>query len=278
MNPLVSTDWLATQPHSPDLRIIDATYLDAALNRDARAEYDAEHIPGAVFIDLGELRNIANPLPMMMPARMKFARAMQAIGVGERDRIVLYDSSPWHTSARAWFMLRAFGATDVALLDGGIAKWSAEGRTLVGGAERPRRATFTAHDPDGVRTLDEVAQALRTADAQLVDARSAARFTGDEPDPRPGVVPGHMPGAINLPYGQLFEADGTWKTGDALAAAFTDAGVDLNRRVITTCGSGITAAVLAFGLHLLDRDATLYDGSWSEWGAAPGTQKVTGAA
>jgi thiosulfate/3-mercaptopyruvate sulfurtransferase len=278
MTPLVSTDWLAAQPHG-SVRVVDATFLDPASGRDARAEYDAEHIPGAVFMNLAELRNIADPRPMMMPGRMKFAQAMQALGVGDRDNVVLYDTSPWHTSARAWFMLRQFGARSVAILDGGLAKWKAEGRVTVGGDERPRRAKFDGRtDPEDVRTLHDVQQAIRTADAQLLDARSPARFTGEEADPRPSVAPGHMPGAKNLPYTRLFNDDGTWKTGDALAQAFADAGVDLNKRVITTCGSGITAAVLAFGLHLLDRDAALYDGSWSEWGAAPETEKVTGPA
>ncbi|WP_425230572.1 sulfurtransferase [Sphingomonas sp.] len=277
MDDLVSTDWLAAQPHAADLRVVDATYVDAATGRDPAAEYAAAHIPGAVFLDLGELRNIADPRPMMMPSRMKFAGRMQALGIGDRDRIVLYDDSPWRTSARAWFMLRQFGARSVALLDGGLAKWKAEGRLLVGGDERPRRAKFDGRtEPEDVRTLDEVQQALRLADAQLLDARSAARFTGDEPDPRPGVAPGHMPGAKNLPSGDLFNPDGTWKTGDALAQAFAAAGVDLNRRIITTCGSGITAAVLSFGLHLLGRDSALYDGSWSEWGASPATAKAMG--
>lgn len=278
MDALVTTDWLAGALGARDLRVVDATYVDARTGRDPAAEFAAAHIPGAVFLNLGELRDVNSPLPMMLPSLPRFASRMQALGLGDGVRIVLYDSSPWHTAARAWWMLRQFGVRDVALLDGGLAKWRAEGRAVAAGEEPIRPRHFTPRGrPEDVRTLDQVRLALATGDAQVVDARSEPRFTGAEPDPRPGVEPGHMPGAKNLPYGHLFTPDGAWKTGAALAAAFTDAGVDPDRRIVATCGSGVTAAVLLFGLHLLGRDGALYDGSWSQWGADPSTPKATGA-
>jgi thiosulfate/3-mercaptopyruvate sulfurtransferase len=204
---------------------------------------------------------------------------MQSLGVGDGSRIVLYDASPLHTAARAWFMLRTFGVTDVAILDGGLAKWRAEGRPTASGAERLRHRHFTVRpNAAGVRTLAQMQANLDSHAEQVLDARSAARFTGEEPDPRPATAAGHIPGSKHLHYGALFDADGTWKTGDALRAAFDGAGIDLSKPLVTTCGSGITASVLAFGAHLLGREAAVYDGSWSEWGADPATPKATGPA
>lgn len=274
MDALVSTEWLANELDANDLVVLDATYLDAALGRDAAVEYARAHIPGARFMYLGELRDTADPLPMMLPAPDRFADRMSALGVGDDSRIVLYDASPWHTAARAWWMLRHFGARDVAILDGGWARWRAEGRPIAAGNEHPRPARFTSIPSDRVRTRDQV----RATTEQLLDARSTARFTGAEGDPRPGVAPGHIPGSRNLPYTQLFRADGTWKQGEDLRAAFERAGIDIDRPIVTTCGSGITAAVLLFGLHLLGRDGALYDGSWSEWGADATTPKAVGPA
>lgn len=278
MDALVTTEWLAGELDAGDLRVVDATYLDASLGRDPAAEYERGHIPGAVFMNLGEQRDTGSDLPMMLPAPEKFASRMQSLGLGDGSRIVLYDDSPWRTAARAWWMLRHFGAHDVALLDGGFAKWKAEGRPIASGREQLRHRHFTIWaDPMSVRTKEQVGAALASGDEQLLDARSAARFTGEEPDPRPGAAAGHMPGAMNLPYTQLFNADGTWKRGDALRQAFAASGVDLDRPIVTTCGSGITASVLLFALHLLGRGGALYDGSWSEWGSDAGTPKATGA-
>ena len=283
MDALVTTEWLAgelgAQDLSGDLRVVDATYLDASLGRDPAAEYEREHIPGAVFMNLGELRDTDSDLPMMLPSPEKFASRMQSLGLGDGSRVVLYDNSPWRTAARAWWMLRYFGAHDVAILDGGLAKWKAEGREVASGKEQMRHRHFTAWaDAKSVRTMDQVKAALEAGDEQVLDARSAARFTGEEPDPRPATHAGHMPGAKNLPYDRMFNADGTWKTGDVLRAAFADAGVDVDRAIVATCGSGVTGSTLLFGLHLLGKDGALYDGSWSEWGADRSTAKVTGAA
>ena len=281
MDALVTTEWLAAEMGASDLRVVDATYFanfPGEAPRDAAAEYEAAHIPGAVFMNLGELRDTDSDLPMMLPSAEKFASRMQSLGLGDGSRIVLYDNSPHHTAARAWWMLRTFGAHDVAILDGGLAKWQAEGRETASGKETLRHRHFTVWaDHKNVRTLDQMKANVDGGAEQVVDARSAARFTGEEPDPRPATHAGHIPGSKNLPQGQLFNADGTWKTGDALARAFVDAGVDLDRPMVATCGSGITAAVLAFGAHLVGKEMPIYDGSWSEWGADRSTPKAMGA-
>jgi thiosulfate/3-mercaptopyruvate sulfurtransferase len=281
MDALVTTEWLAAEMGASDLRIVDATYFanfPGEAPRDAAADYEAAHIPGAVFMNLGELRDTDSDLPMMLPSAEKFASRMQSLGLGDGSRIVLYDNSPHHTSARAWWMLRTFGAHDVAILDGGLAKWQAEGRETASGKESLRHRHFTVWaDQKNLRTLDQMKANVDSQAEQVVDARSAARFTGEEPDPRPATHAGHIPGSKNLPQGQLFNADGTWKTGDALRQAFTDAGVDLDKPMVATCGSGITAAVLAFGAHLVGKDMPIYDGSWSEWGADRSTPKAMGA-
>lgn len=279
MDALVTTEWLAGELGASDLRVVDATYVDGSLGRDPAAEYEQGHIPGAVFMNLGELRDTDSDLPMMLPTPEKFASRMQSLGLGDGSRIVLYDDSPWRTSARAWWMLRTFGAHDVAILDGGLAKWRAENRNLAQGKEQLRHRHFTVWaDQKGVRSLDQMKALLESGDEQILDARSAARFTGEEPDPRPATHAGHMPGAKNLPYTGILNDDGTYKQGDALRSAFQAAGIDLDKPIVATCGSGVTGSVLAFGLHLLGKDAALYDGSWSEWGADKGTAKVMGAA
>lgn len=280
MNPLVSTEWLASELGKNDLRIVDATLFLPEHARNARSEFEAAHIPGAVFMDLDEIVDTSSGLPHMLPASEKFASRMQALGLGDGSRIVVYDNSPLKSAARAWWMLNVFGAHEVAILDGGFAKWQAEGRGVESGKPVVRHRHFTAwQDNSLVRTLDQMVDNLKTKAEQVLDARSAGRFAGTDPEPRAGLRGGHMPGARNLPAGELFNEDGTWKQGDALRAAFTNAGIDLDKPVVTTCGSGITASSLAFGMHLLGKkDVGLYDGSWAEWGGRSETPVVTGAA
>lgn len=277
MDSLVTTDWLADSLGDPDLRIAEASwFLDAT---DAHSLYEEAHLPGAVFFDLAGLADPDTDLPMMLPRPDRFAAAMAALGLGRDDRIVLYDRSPHHTSARAWWMLRLFGARRVALLDGGYAKWVAEGRAVERGTLALPPADFAAGFAAGaVRSLDQMRAAAEAGDVQIVDARSPARFAGREPEPRAGVVPGHIPGSLNLPYAALFEPDGTWKRGDRLRGTFANFGIDLGRPAIATCGSGVTAAVLAFGAHRLGHELPIYDGSWAEWGAHPSTPKESDAA
>ena len=270
MTPLVTTEWLAGELGANDLRIVDASLFMADAGRHARAEFEAAHVPGAVFLDLDELVDTASPLPNMLPPPEKFASRMQALGLGDGSRIVVYDNSPLHSAARAWWMLTVFGAHEVALLDGGFAKWQAEGRPLESGKPVVRHRHFTVWaDPRPVRTMAQMTDNLRSKAEQVVDARSAGRFAGTEPEPHPGLRSGHMPNAKNLPQTDLFNPDGTWKKGAELKSAFDAAGVDLDKPLVTTCGSGITAAVVAFGATLLGaKDVALYDGSWSEWGAS----------
>jgi thiosulfate/3-mercaptopyruvate sulfurtransferase len=205
---------------------------------------------------------------------------MQSLGLGDGSRIVLYDDSAVKTSARAWFMLKMFGAHDVAILDGGIAKWKAEGRPLTQGKEKLRHRHFTAwQDDKDVRNKADMLKNLHSKAEQVLDARGAARFTGEDADPRPNIAAGHIPGSRNLPYTQLYNADGTFKDKAGIKAALEGAGIDLGKPVVTTCGSGVTASVLLFAMHLIGKDDTaLYDGSWSEWGADTDTPKELGAA
>ena len=278
MDSLVSTEWLAKELGASDLRIVDASWhLDA---RDAAVEYEAGHIPGAVFMDLGGLADTTTDLPMMLPAAEKFASRMQSLGLGDGSRIVLYDDSDVKTAARAWWMLRLFGAHQIAILDGGLAKWKSEGREVKAGKETLRHRHFTVwKDASHIRTKDQMLANLDSKAEQVVDARGAGRFEGREAEPRLGVNPGHIPGSKNLPMSGLFNADGTWKTGDALRAAFKDAGVDVDAPIAATCGSGVTASAIAFGAHLLGNDkVAVYDGAWSEWGADKDTPKEIGAA
>ncbi len=280
MDALVTTEWLANELGASDLRVVDASYFLPADGRDAAADYEAGHIPGAVFLDLGDVSDASSPLPMMLPGAEKFASRMQSLGLGDGSRIVLYDDSPYKSAARAWWMLaEVFGAHSVAILDGGLAKWKAEGRPLAMGKETLRHRHFTVwKDEKVVRTKAQMLANIDSKAEQVLDARGAARFTGEERDPRPGVAAGHIPGSFNLPYGQLFNADGTYKQGDALKSAFESAGIDLSKPIITTCGSGLTAATLLFGAHLLGKsDIALYDGSWSDWGTDAATPKATGA-
>ena len=280
MESLVSTEWLQAALGEPDLRVIDATIFLPNAGREARSEYETEHIPGAVFMDLDEIVDPASPLPHMLPPAEKLASRMQSLGLGDGDRFVLYDNSPLHSAARAWWMLRSFGARQVAILDGGLAKWKAEARPTEGGTSGVRRAHFTPRlNEEAVAHLDHVRGILEKGSHEIVDARPASRFAGEDAEPRPGVSPGHIPGSRNVPQGNLFNADNSWKRGEELRRAFEEAGVDLSKPMVTTCGSGVTAAAPLFRPRLPGKeDVELYDGSWPEGGSDPSPPKGVGAA
>ncbi|MFC3173579.1 3-mercaptopyruvate sulfurtransferase [Novosphingobium bradum] len=280
MTSLVTVEWLANEMGASDLRIVDATKHLPEAGRDARAEYGEGHIPGAVFMNLEDLVEPAAPVENTLPSAERFASRMQALGLGDGSRIILYDDSAVKSSARAWFMLRMFGANLVAILDGGLGAWIAAGQPLAKGVETRRHRHFTAwSDPAQVRSKAQLVANLASRAEQVVDARGAARFTGASPEQRPGLAPGHIPGSLNVPYTALFNPDGTYKSPDDLRAVFTAAGVDLSRPVVTTCGSGVTACVVGFALHLIGKDdVALYDGSWAEWGADPALPKALGEA
>lgn len=280
MESLVSTQWLASELGASDLRIVDASAFLPEHSRDPVLEYEACHISGAVFMNLAELTDPERPGLNMLPSAERFASKMQSLGLGDGSRIVLYDDSPVKTATRAWFMLTMFGAANVALLDGGIAKWKAEGRPCAQGKETLRHRHFTVwSDERQVRSKADVLANLESKAALVVDARGAGRFTGEVAEVKPGLASGHIPGARNVHYAMMFKPDGTWKSPEEIRAVFDAAGVDLSRPLITSCGSGVTANVLIFAAHLIGKhDVALYDGSWSEWGADPETPKETGAA
>jgi thiosulfate/3-mercaptopyruvate sulfurtransferase len=277
MDDLVSTAWLAKNLGQPDLTIVDSSWFMPALGRDARQEYLAVHIPGARFLDIDEVADRNSTAPHMLPSAAEFGRAMEKLGVGKDDRIVVYDNSPTRTAARGWFMLRHFGAAQVAILDGGLQKWLLEGHPTEKGQAPRRAARFEAVErPGEVVTKRQVNSGLGVP---LIDARGRARFEGTEADPRPGVAPGHIPGARNLPYSDLYNPDGTLKSPEEIRRLFIAAGADPDRPFVASCGSGVTANSLIFAARLLgNRDTRLYDGSWSEWGADPRTPKQQGPA
>jgi thiosulfate/3-mercaptopyruvate sulfurtransferase len=275
MDALVSTEWLAQ--HLAEVTVVDSSWFMPSLGRSGRDEYLQAHIPGARFLDIDAVSDRANPVPHMLPSAAEFGAAMEELGIGSNDRIVVYDNSATRTAARGWFMLRHFGARDVAILDGGFQKWVAEGRPTESGEPKAREARFDAQaDPAEVVAKQEI---LDGSGGLLLDARGAGRFEGSEADPRAGVAPGHIPGAHNLPFGSLYNEDGTFKSKDEIRCAFAAAGIDPAQPFTATCGSGVTANSLIFAAYLLGHDGNrLYDGSWSEWGGDPATPKALGPA
>lgn len=275
---LVSTAWLAGHLSSPDVRIVDGSWYLPAMRRDAKAEFLAAHIPGAVHFDIDEIADTASPLPHMLPKPEKFAARAKKLGLGDGNRIVVYDGPGLFSAARVWWMFRVFGHEDVAVLDGGLRKWQAEGRPTESGPPAPRERHFTARvNSLLVRELEGVKRNLATGREQVVDARSPGRFAGREPEPRPGLRGGHIPGARNLPFGEMTDpATGTLLPAPALAAKFRAAGIDPDKPVVASCGSGVSACALALGLHLIGaRQVAVYDGSWSEWGGRGDTPVET---
>jgi thiosulfate/3-mercaptopyruvate sulfurtransferase len=270
---LVSSDWLATHLDDPSVRMADGTYFLPHLKRDAGAEFRARHIPGAVWFDIDDIKDPANPLPHMLPDAATFAAKVGALGLGNDHAIVAYDALGLMSAARVWWMLRVFGHDNVAVLDGGLPKWLKEGRPIASGAPAPRPTQFSARlRPALVRDLAAVAADLASRREQVVDARSRGRFAGTEPELRAGLRGGHMPGAKNLPYTDLLGPDATMLPPDQIAAKFHAAEVDPAQPIVTSCGSGVTACVLALGLHLIGQpDAAVYDGSWTEWGGRSDT-------
>ena len=267
--PVVPTSWLAEHRFDPSLVVVDASWYLSAMNRNAREEYLAGHVPGAVFWDLDALSEQRTPLPHMLPDPARFGCDVGALGIGNDHTIVVYDGSATNLSApRVWWAFRVFGHDRVAVLDGGFGKWRAEGHPVESGETRRPAASFVARfRPELVRSQDQVRSALGEADTQLLDARSTGRFLGREPEPRVGIRSGHIPGAKNLPYTELVGPDGTLLSPSELRGKFAAAGIDLGRPVITSCGSGVSACALVLGLELLGhRDYAVYDGSWTEWG------------
>jgi len=267
-SPLVTTDWLATNLSRRNVRVVDGSWHMPQLKRDARAEFAQAHIPGAVFFDIDAIADRRSPLPHMLPRAAEFARSVGTLGIGDGDRVIVYDSRGVVSAARVWWTFRVFGHDRVAVLDGGFPRWRAEGRPVAAGEPTPRPRRFSARLRRGlVRDLLGMRGNLRTRREQVLDARSRGRFAGTEPEPRAGLRSGHIPGSLNLPYEQLYQADGTLLSPDALRRQFERTGLDLGKPIVTSCGSGVTASVLALALAALGRaDVAVYDGSWTEWG------------
>ncbi|MGB8274079.1 MAG: 3-mercaptopyruvate sulfurtransferase [Alphaproteobacteria bacterium] len=275
---LAETDWLARHLDAPDVRIVDASWYMPAEGRNARDEYRKAHIPGAVFFDIDEVCDHSNPLPHMLPEPEQFSAAARKLGLGDGSRIVVYDGAGVFSAARVWWMFRVFGHEDVALLNGGLPKWKQEGWPLEAGEVSPQPRHLTARINHAlIRDLRQMRMNLQNQAEQVVDARSPERFAGTVQEPRAGVRPGHIPGSVNIPYSSLLDPQtNTFLPPDRLAAIFADAGIQMSRPITTTCGSGVTASILAFALDLLGHsNVAVYDGSWAQWGALPDTPVET---
>ena len=265
---LVSTEWLAEHLEAPDVRVVDASWYLPADNRDPVAEYNEGHIPGAVRFDIDEIADTDSDLPHMMPSPEKFSSRMRKLGIGDGNRVVVYDGGMMMSAARAWWMLKTFGHDDVAILNGGINKWKAEGRPLEDLPPVPRERHFTARlNTTMIRYVDQMLANIESAEEQVVDARAQARFDGVAPEPREGMRSGHIPGSVCVPFIEVLDDDKTMMPAADIKAAFEAAGLDLKKPIVATCGSGVSASVLVFSLHLIgQRQNAVYDGSWSEWG------------
>lgn len=277
---LVSTDWLGQHLKDPDLRILDASWFLPEAGRDPKAEYDKAHIPGARFFDIDEISDHRSELPHMAPPVEKFMSRLRAMGVGDGHQVVVYDAAGLMSAARVWWLFRLMGQQNIAVLDGGFPKWQAEGRPVEDMPPMVRDRHMTVRMQNHlVRDVTQVAAASKLGDHVIVDARAATRFKGEAPEPRPGLRAGHIPGARNVPFTDLLNADKTMKDIETTRAIFEAAGVDLSKPVITSCGSGVTAAVLALALERMGhRQWSLYDGSWAEWGMFPTVAVATGDA
>lgn len=280
-DPLVSTDWLAAHLDDARVKVVDASFKMPGVTPLPRDDYLEAHIPGAVFFDVDAVSDHANPLPHMFPSAEQFGRDLGALGIGNGDTVVVYDAGGWVAGPRLWWMLLSYGHSDVRVLDGGLKKWRAEGREVESGAVTPKPATFkAAFDERRVRTIRQMVANIASKAEQVIDARASDRFEGRVPEPRRGLRSGHIPSSRNVPYNNLFDAStGVMRPLDELRKAFSDAGVDMTKPIVTTCGSGVSALVLTIALYRLGvRGSALYDGSWAEWGLPGGPPVATGPA